>query len=180
GIPRHFSDYERFLREADVAMVVVLTRNVDHAAHVRAALRAGKHVCCEKLLANIVAEATEIIDLANHSGLKLAVAPAVLLDPGVVRAAELIREGAIGKVCLVRGHATGPGPASDPKQIGDPTWFYQAGSGALREQGVYPLTTITGLIGPAKRVTAFAGIAIPEAPRRRGPVVGGTIRVEAP
>src|SRR5215472_16963965 len=64
NIPSHNSDYERFLREADVAMVVVLTRNVDHAAHVLAALRAGKHVCCEKLLANTAADATEIIDLA--------------------------------------------------------------------------------------------------------------------
>jgi predicted dehydrogenase len=180
SVPRSYSDYERFLGESDVAMVVILTRNVDHAAHALAALRAGKHVCCEKLLANRVDEATEIIELARQRGLKLAVAPAVLLDPGVRRAAELIRGGAIGKVCLVRAHSTGPGPASDPKQLGDPTWFYQSGSGALREQGVYPLTTITGLLGPAKRVTALAGIAIPEAPRRRGPVVGGTIRVEAP
>jgi predicted dehydrogenase len=179
GIPRFYSDYDRFLAEADVAMVVILTRNVDHAAHTLAALRAGKHVCCEKLLANRVDETTEIIDLALHLGLKLAVAPAVLLDPGVTRVARLIQTGAIGKVCLIRAHATGPGPASDPKQLGDPTWFYQTGSGALREQGVYPLTTITGLLGPAKRVTALAGIAIPEAPRRRGPIVGGTIRVEA-
>jgi predicted dehydrogenase len=180
GVPTFFTDYDRFLAEADVALAVVLTRNADHAAHVLAALRAGKHVCCEKLLANRVDEATEIIELARERGRKLAVAPAVLLDPGVRRAARLIEAGAIGKVCLVRGHATGPGPARDPKQIGDPTWFYQAGSGALREQGVYPLTTLTGLLGPAKRVTALAGIAIPEAPRRRGPVVGGTIRVEAP
>jgi predicted dehydrogenase len=180
GVPRFYSEYDRFLAEADVAMVVILTRNVDHAAHALAALRAGKHVCCEKLLANRVDEATEIIELAHARGLKLAVAPAVLLDPGVARAAQLIQGGAIGKVCLVRGHATGPGPASDPKQLGDPTWFYQSGSGALREQGVYPLTTVTGLLGPAKRVTALAGIAIPETPRRRGPVVGGTIHVEAP
>jgi predicted dehydrogenase len=180
GVERFYSDYDRFLAEADVALVVVLTRNVDHATHTLAALRAGKHVCCEKLLANRVDEATEIIELAHRRGLKLVVAPAVLLDPGVVRTGQLIRAGAIGKICLVRAHATGPGPASDPKQLGDPTWFYQSGSGALREQGVYPLTTITGLLGPAKRVTALAGIAIPEAPRRRGPVVGGTIRVEAP
>jgi predicted dehydrogenase len=180
GVPRHYSDYERFLREADAEMVVVLTRNPDHAGHTLAALRAGKHVCCEKLLANRVAEATEILELARRQGLLLAVAPAVLLDPAVQRIGQLLRAGAIGKLCLVRGHATGPGPASDPKQIGDPTWFYQTGSGALREQGVYPLTTITGLLGPARRVTAFAGVAIPEAPRRVGPDVGGMIRVEAP
>src|SRR5207245_464587 len=119
-------------------MVVVLTRNVDHAAHVRAALHAGKHVCCEKLLANTTAETTEIIELASRLERKLAVAPAVMVDPGVRRAAEMIRSGAIGKVCLVRGHSTGPGPASEPNQFGDPTWFYQTGSGALREQGVYP------------------------------------------
>src|SRR5437762_4262123 len=103
-----------------------------------------------------------------------------MVDPGVRRAAEVIRSGAIGKVCLVRGHSTGPGPASEPNQFGDPTWFYQTGSGALREQGVYPVTTITGLLGPARRVTALAGIAVPEAPRRRGPTIGGTIHVEAP
>ena len=41
-------------------------------------------------------------------------------------------------------------------------WFYERGGGALFDLGVYNVTALCGLLGPAQRVTAMAGVAIPE------------------
>ena len=41
-------------------------------------------------------------------------------------------------------------------------WFYRKGGGCLFDLGVYNITSLTGLLGPVRRVTAMAGVAIPE------------------
>jgi predicted dehydrogenase len=53
-------------------------------------------------------------------------------------------------------------------------WFYRAGGGALFDLGVYNVTSLCGLIGPARRVTAMTGVVVPERA-----VDGRPIRVEA-
>jgi predicted dehydrogenase len=179
GIRAHYGDYDRFLREADIDMVVVLTINRAHAANTRAALEAGKHVVCEKMLANTVAEASQLIELAQEKQVRLAVAPAVMVDAAIARAIRLVQQGAIGKVSLARAHATGSGPAYFESYFGDPTWFLEAGTGPMHENGVYALTTITGLLGPARRVTALIGLAHPEVTLRVGPRAGQMIKVES-
>jgi predicted dehydrogenase len=180
GIAAHYGDYEQFLREADVEAVVILTINPAHAANTLASLRAGKHVCCEKMLAGTVAEADEIIAEADRRRLKLVVAPAVLLDAATQRVVELIQSGAIGKPTLVRGSAAGAGPATYWGYRSDPSWFYASGTGPMRDNGVYPLTTITGVLGPARRVTALVGTAVPEVKLYVGPRAGETVKVESP
>jgi predicted dehydrogenase len=54
------------------------------------------------------------------------------------------------------------GPAGWRAYTGDPAVFYTPGVGPMVDIGVYPLTAMTGLFGPAKRVSAFGGTAIPE------------------
>src|SRR5262245_18615575 len=179
GIAAWYGDYGRFLRESDVDVVVVLTINQAHAATTRAALEAGKHVLSEKMLANTVAEADELIDLAARKGVRLAVAPAVLVDEAIARAIHLVQQGAIGKVNLVRAHATGSGPASFATRFGDTSWFLRSGTGPMHENGVYALTTVTGMLGPARRVMALVGTANPEVTLRQGPMAGQTVKVEA-
>ena len=179
GVAAQYGDYDRFLREADVEMVVVLTINPAHAANARAALEAGKHVLSEKMLANTVAEADQLIELAGRRKVRLAVAPAVLVDPAIARAIRLVQQGAIGEVSLARAHATGPGPAYFQSRFGDTTWFLGAGTGPMHENGVYALTTLTGMLGPARRVMALVGTANPEVTLRLGPRAGETLKVES-
>ncbi|MBO0702860.1 MAG: Gfo/Idh/MocA family oxidoreductase, partial [Candidatus Dormibacteraeota bacterium] len=61
----------------------------------------------------------------------------------------------------------------------DPTWFYQKGSGPLFDMGVYGIHEITGILGPARRVTAFSGITEPVRTVRGGPFKGKKIDVTA-
>ncbi len=62
----------------------------------------------------------------------------------------------------------------------DPTWFYQQGSGPLLDMGAYGLTRVTGVLGPAQRVTAMSGITVPTRRARGGAFDGLEIGVTEP
>jgi predicted dehydrogenase len=101
-----------------------------------------------------------------------------MLSAANQRVKDLIGRGAVGRVNFVRARHSHGGPASFPHWTGDPTWFYKPGAGPLLDMGVYAFHTLTGILGPAKRVTAFAGIAMPQRTVRGGPVKGKVIDVE--
>jgi predicted dehydrogenase len=178
GASERYTDYERMLTQAPIDAVVVLTNIQSHAANVLAALEAGKHVYTEKTLGTTLEEADRCIEAARERNLLLACAPPVMLSAANQRVKELIGRGAIGRVNFVRARHSHGGPANSRNWTGDPTWFYKPGAGPILDLGVYAFHTLTGILGPARRVTAFAGIAMPERPIRSGPAQGKTIRVE--
>lgn len=68
GIPRAYTDYTELLRDPDVTAVHIATPNRLHFEQASAALKAGKHVLCEKPLAMTSAETAELLRLAHNSG----------------------------------------------------------------------------------------------------------------
>lgn len=166
--PRRFTTIDQeVLGAPDVDVVVILTSMNGHAALARAALDAGKHVLVEKPLATRFDEATALVEHARHSPGHLVCAPFTLLSPTFRALASRIQNGDIGKPCLARARYGWSGPWWSE-------WFYRPGGGCLLDLGVYCLTSLTGLLGPARRVTAMAGVAIPERE-----IQGRRIRVEA-
>jgi predicted dehydrogenase len=91
---------------------------------------------------------------------------------------SLIEEGAIGKVAFAKVFSSHGGAAYYPSWPNDPTWFYKKDSGPLYDLGVYGLHTITGILGPAKRLSAFSGISDSVRYVRGGPFMGKRIDVE--
>jgi predicted dehydrogenase len=138
-----------------VDLVVILTSMNEHARLARAALEAGKHVFLEKPLATSLEEATALVALARRSPGRLVCAPATILSPTFQEIARRLRHGVIGKACSARARYGWAGPSWSE-------WFYKPGGGCLFDLGVYCLASLTGLLGPVKRVSAFAGAAIPE------------------
>ncbi|HAM73597.1 MAG TPA: gfo/Idh/MocA family oxidoreductase [Verrucomicrobiales bacterium] len=139
----------------DVDAVLILTPMPLHASLARAALDAGKHVVVEKPLATTLEEASELLAVARRSPGELVCAPFTLLSPTFQAMARRIRSGQIGRPVSARARYGWSGPWwSD--------WFYKPGGGCLFDLGVYSLTSLTGLLGPATRVMAMAGVAIPE------------------
>jgi predicted dehydrogenase len=167
GVPAFCTDYSDMLRRDDIDMVVILTPMLTHAAMVRAALQAGTHVLVEKPLATSLEEGRELVALARESGKYLACAPFTILSPTFQTIASRLRRGDIGRVVSARGRYGWAGPDWTD-------WFYKAGGGALFDLGVYSLTTLTGWLGPVRRVTAMTGVAVP-----RRTINGQPIRVEA-
>jgi len=92
------TSWRRVVRRDDVDVVDVCTPGNQHKAMAIAALEAGKHVICEKPLANTLAEAKAILKVAKKSKGKTMVAFNYRRVPAVALARQLIREGRIGQI----------------------------------------------------------------------------------
>ncbi len=139
----------------DVDVVLVLTSMTEHGRLARAALEAGKHVLVEKPVATSLAEAEEVLAVAAASPGHLICAPHIVLSPTYRAMHEQLRDGAIGGLLTARARYGWAGPDWS-------RWFYEPGGGALFDLGVYNVTSLCGFFGPARRVTAMTGVAIPE------------------
>jgi predicted dehydrogenase len=71
--------------------------------------------------------------------------------------ARVLSTGTIGHIHAAHGVVGSSGPAWPGSD-----WFYQKGGGSLFDVGVYNVTLFTGLLGPAQRVVAMAGTALPQ------------------
>jgi predicted dehydrogenase len=177
-IPKAFTSLRSMLEEADLDAVLNLTPIPVHGETCAQVLEAGKHLATEKPLATTMADADRICDLALERDLTVVCAPFNMLYPDRAEARRLVREGAIGKVAFARVRSSHGGPASGAWPA-DPSWFYQKGAGPLFDMGVYGIHEITGILGPARRVVAFAGITEPTRTVRGGPFQGKQIDVTA-
>jgi predicted dehydrogenase len=184
GVRATFSDLGELLA-ADVVDAVTIVSPIGlHYDHCRLALEAGKHVHVNKTMTTTVAEADALIALARERDRRLVASPGEILRPQVTRTRELIEDGAIGRlswaICgtpFERYHE-----ADEPERGGevggtpiDPAWYFRKpGGGPLYDMTVYALHQLTGVLGPARRVTALSGVLIPERS-----FLGRSIRTEA-
>jgi predicted dehydrogenase len=161
---RAVSDAPQVTASPDVDAVVVLTSMREHSDLAVDAMRHGKHVLVEKPMATSLEEAATVMDVASQTGRVLVCAPHILLSPTFRQMHAKILDGEIGTPLLARARYGWSGPWWG-------AWFYRHGGGALFDLGVYNLTTLCGFMGSVKRVTAFAGTAIPERTMEDGEVV---------
>ena len=158
---RAYGGLDELLADPQVAGVEILTPWTLHFRLALQALRAGKHVYVQKPMCQTLEEANLLVDEANRRGLVLAAAPPNMLSPTMQRIKGLIAAGAIGKVGLIYNHSS-HGGATGAGRFTDSQWFFMEEAGpwtSLVDMGVYGLHTVTGILGPAKRVSAFSGIA---------------------
>jgi predicted dehydrogenase len=102
GIPRAHGSYEALLADPEVEAVYVSLPNALHVEWTIRALQAGKHVLCEKPMARRPQEVARAFDVAAREGLVLSEAFMWRHHPQTRRLRELLAEGAIGDVRLVR------------------------------------------------------------------------------
>jgi predicted dehydrogenase len=146
------TDWRRVIERDDVDLVDVCTPGDTHAEIALAALAAGKHVLCEKPLANSVAEAAEMAAAAERaaaSGVRAMVGFTYRRVPAVAFARRLVAEGRLGQVRHVRAQYL-------QDWIADPeapmSWRLQkekAGSGALGDIGAHIVDLTQFITGEA-------------------------------
>jgi predicted dehydrogenase len=103
GLPPAYESFEAMLADSRVDVVHVTSPNNLHHRHASAALRAGKHVVCEKPLAMTSAESADLLQLAEQSGFVHATNFNLRFYPQCQHVHGLVRDQAIGDVRLVTG-----------------------------------------------------------------------------
>ena len=154
GIPHAFEDYRDLLAMKEIDMVTLGVPNDLHCQITLDAARAGKHVVCEKPLCRTLEEADQMIETCRQQGVLLMYAEELLFAPKYVRAKQLVEEGALGDVFLVKQWEEHYGP-HEP-------WFWdinRSGGGVLLDMGCHSIEYARWVFGKpkVKSVTAVLG-----------------------
>jgi predicted dehydrogenase len=152
------SDWRRLLDRDDIDLVDICTPGDTHAEIAIAALEAGKHVLCEKPLANTVEEAeqmTEAAEAAAASGIRATVGFTYRRVPAIALARQLVSEGRIGDVRHVRAQYLQDWIADPEAPLSWRLDKSKAGSGALGDIGAHIIDLTQHITG--ERITEVSG-----------------------
>ena len=137
NIPRVHQTYSALLADQDIDAIYNPLPNSLHSKWTIRALKAGKHVLCEKPFASNAQEAEEMATVAREKGLVLSEAFAYRYHPLTARVKEIIASGEIGKVQHIDAQFCFLLPS--PNNI---RFKYELAGGALMDCGCYPVSLI--------------------------------------
>lgn len=167
GVPEAPST-EALLADPSIDIVVNLTSIPSHYEVTKAALVAGKHVYSEKPFVTDMAEARELVALAERQGVRLSCAPSNLLGATAQTMWKVVADGAIGDARIVYAEFD-----DNPIYLRQPEhWRSRSGApwpylheyemGCTFEHVGYHLSWMCGIFGPVASVTAFSKVTVPD------------------
>ena len=145
-----YPSYEALLSDPEVDAVSICAANTAHADMTVAALKAGKHVLCEKPMAATLKDCERMVKAARESGKTLMIGQNQRLTPAHQKARELVEQGAIGRVVTFSTAFCHGGPETWSVDPGANTWFFdknKAALGVMADLGVHKTDLIQYLLG---------------------------------
>lgn len=171
GVTHAYLSLEELLADDGVDAVIICSPIGLHYDQGMAALRAGKHIHFNKTMTVTAAEATDLINAANARDLRIVASPGQMLRPMNRQIRRMIQDGVLGQLAWASvGGAFGTyhedegvRQGADPLTNINPAWYWRKpGGGPMYDMTVYGLHSLTGVLGPARRVTGFSGTALKE------------------
>jgi 1,5-anhydro-D-fructose reductase (1,5-anhydro-D-mannitol-forming) len=152
-----WTSLEEALADPQIDAVYVASPVVFHAEHTLAALRAGKHVLCEKPVAMDYGQAQGMAEAAGASGKVVGVAYFRRLFPKLIRAKQLIADGVIGQPVLVEANCHGWLESAERGWLRD---VAMAGGGPLYDIGSHRIDAFNFLFGKPRRAAGLCSNAV--------------------
>ena len=153
-----YDSAEALLADPNVDAVSVCVANAAHADLAVRALRAGKHVLCEKPMATTLADCEGMIAAAKETGKRLLIGQNQRFAKAHVLAKELVENGTVGKILTFRTTFGHGGPETWSITPGKGTWFFDkklAAMGVMADLGVHKTDAVRFMLGEdVARVTA--------------------------
>ena len=146
--------YEEMLDNPDIEAVVISVPNYIHASVAVQAAGRGKHVWIEKPLANTVAEADEIIQACEDSGVILQVGHCLRRYPCIRQAKKMVEDGVIGNLVAIEGHQSHRGGFG----LTPEKWRWYADKcpgGPMNVLGVHQIDAMHYIMGPSAEVSGM-------------------------
>lgn len=153
-IPLWYDDLDKLIAESDCAIVDICLPNFLHAEATIRAAKAGKHIIIEKPLAVTLEEADAMIEACRTANVKLMYAEELCFAPKYERVRQMVNEGAIGEVYMLKQSEKHSGPHSD--------WFYDvnlSGGGVLMDMGCHAMQWFRWMLKNAKPVSVTASMS---------------------
>jgi predicted dehydrogenase len=150
-VPQAHGSYDDICADPDVDVVYVATPHPFHASNSMLALRAGKHVLCEKPFTVNAEEAAQVIEVARQQGRFCMEAMWTRFLPHMRRIRQLLDSGVLGEIqTVIADHGQLLLTPDSPARLYAP----DLAAGALLDLGVYPVSFASFVMGAPRRVTA--------------------------
>lgn len=140
GFQKYYVGYENLLADKDVQAVYIPLPNNLHMEWTKAALKAGKHVLCEKPLGLNASQVKEMFETAGKEGKHLMEAYAYLHSPYIASLKEVVESGAIGEIDYLETAFITQGYKEDIRL------HKEYGGGAVYDLGCYCTTLLLSLV----------------------------------
>jgi predicted dehydrogenase len=154
-VPHTYPNIEAMLAGEPFEFLIDLTDMQQHEGINRRAILSGKHVWSEKPIANTLNAGQQLLRMAREKKLRLWGAPITVQSPQFAFMAQQIAAQKLGRIAAAHADYGHEGP-------GWSAFFYEKGGGSMPDLAVYNLTSLTGLLGPVKNVSAMVSIVTPE------------------
>ena len=151
---------DEMLADPEIEVIVNLTYPESHFEISSRAMKAGKHVYCEKMMAPTFEEALELGRLAEENNVLVTTAPDTFLGAWEQSARKYLDDGIIGKPVTIHAQCTSHYNPETPFFDLAPKYFFfplHYGGGFPFDLGGYYLHQMINLLGSIKRVTGFGG-----------------------
>jgi predicted dehydrogenase len=145
-----YTSYQELLSQPEIDAVSVCTANQSHAEISIAALKAGKHVLCEKPMATSLEDCEAMVKTAGQAGRFLMIGQNQRMAKAHVKAKELLENGLIGDIISFRTTFGHGGPETWSIDPGSNVWFFdknKAAMGAMADLGIHKTDLIHFLTG---------------------------------
>ena len=155
---RVVEDYRELVEDPEIDAICVASPNGAHLEQLEAAIKANKHIYCDKPVVGNVGEAAaleKILDGASYTG-KHQMVLQYRFFPAVMRAKQLVEEGFVGRVAHYRAaylHSSNIDPAKALHWKSDRR---RGGGGVFFDMGVHVLDLMSHLVGEVAAVSAVS------------------------
>jgi predicted dehydrogenase len=156
------TDYRALIARDDIQVIAVFSPDHLHTEQTSAALQAGKHVLCTKPMCTSVADAAQLVQLVERTGLKFLVGQTMRFDPEFASAKRLLDDGDLGEILFAEAHYV-----HDARDFFPLTpWRLQAPQDLMFGGASHPIDLLRWFLGDVEEVHAYGrkGNLTPEYP----------------
>ena len=150
GIPKTYDSYEALFADPEIDLVYNALAGNQHGPQSIAAVKAGKHVLCEKPFSMNVAEARDMVAAAKAADRRLVEAFHYRHHPVFLHALEAKRQGRFGAIKSLRANFS----VEISNRPGELRHIWAMGGGALMDLGCYPLHEVRAIMGEKPEVVS--------------------------
>lgn len=170
GVERWTTDLSHALSDADAPVYFDALATSRRAEAVRAAVAAGKHVYCEKPIAEDLGTAVDLARRARDAGIKHGVVQDKLFLPGLRKLDRLVKSGFFGRILSVRGEFGYWVFAGRWQEAQRPSWNYrkEEGGGIILDMFSHWQYVLENLFGRVRAVSALGAVHLRERVDERG------------
>jgi predicted dehydrogenase len=164
GLKRWSTDLERCLENPDDIIYFDAATTGQRYEGVRAAIAAGKHIYCEKPVAESLEQALELAYLAKKAGVKSGVVQDKLFLPGLLKLKRLVDSGFFGRILSVRGEFGYWVFEGDWQPAQRPSWNYRKedGGGIIMDMLSHWRYVLDNIIAPVRAVSCLGATHLPQ------------------